>query len=204
MGEHYFTPNPGAESRPKCWTAVLRGRELRFKTDAGVFSKNEVDFGTRLLIETFRNPRAGGKILDAGCGYGPIGLFLAAELGDSMVHLVDVNQRALELARENARLNGIGNVMIYASDMLAGIAESGFAAVLTNPPIRAGKRVVEGIFEQSLGKLAPDGELWAVIRRRQGAPSAMEKLKEIFGNAEMVERKRGYCILRSIKRVADV
>jgi 16S rRNA (guanine1207-N2)-methyltransferase len=198
--EHYYTPSPGAESRPKHWTAVLRGRELRFKTDAGVFSKGEVDFGTRLLIESFRpiGP-AGGKLLDAGCGYGPIGLALAAELKGSVVHLVDVNQRALELARENAKINGIGNVRIYASDRLDGVGETGFAAVLTNPPIRAGKRVVEGIFGQSLEKLAPGGELWAVIRRRQGAPSAMEKLREIFGNAEMVERKKGYCILRSIK-----
>lgn len=200
MGEHYYTSNPGAESRPMYWTTVLRGRELRFKTDAGVFSKGEVDFGTRLLIETFKpKGTAGGKILDAGCGYGPIGLALAAELKGTTVHLVDVNQRALELARENARLNGIENVRIYASDRLDGVEESGFAAVLTNPPIRAGKRVVEGIFEQSLEVLAPGGELWAVIRRRQGAPSAMGKLREIFGNAEMVERKKGYYILRSIK-----
>ncbi len=200
MEEHYFTPCPGAESRPRYWTAVLRGRKLRFKTDAGVFSRNEVDFGTRLLIESFRpvGP-AGGKLLDAGCGYGPIGLALAAELKDSIVHLVDVNQRALELARENARINGIENVRIYASDRLDGMGESGFAAVLTNPPIRAGKRVVEDFFEQSLERLAPGGEIWAVIRRRQGAASAIKKLREIFGNVEMVERKKGYCILRSIK-----
>lgn len=200
MGQHYFSPRPEASSSPKLWTAVLRGRELRFKTDRGVFSKGEVDFGTRLLIECFRpaaeDPK---KILDVGCGYGPIGLALAAEFPGATVHLVDVNQRALDLARENAKLNSLDNVRIYASDRLDGVRDHDFDAVVTNPPIRAGKGVVEGIFEQSREVMAPGGRLWTVIRKKQGAPSAAGKLEEIFGNVETVERKRGYHILRSIK-----
>ncbi|WP_409296457.1 class I SAM-dependent methyltransferase [Peribacillus sp. SCS-26] len=204
MGDHYFTHNPNAESNPKTWTFTLRGREFRFKTDAGVFSKNEVDFGSRLLIEAFvPNEDVKGRLLDAGCGYGPIGLTVAPDVEDAVVHMIDVNERALMLAKENAALNKIGNVEIYQSDRLLGVKETGFASILTNPPIRAGKRIVHDILEQSFEKLADKGELWVVIQKKQGAPSAMDKMEELFGNVETVDKKKGYYILRSKKGLQE-
>ncbi|KAB2329210.1 class I SAM-dependent methyltransferase [Cytobacillus depressus] len=199
MSEHYYSKTQSTESNPKYWSFTLKNHPFRFKTDNGVFSKNEVDFGSRLLIETFEHPAIEGNILDVGCGYGPIGLSIAKHMEDRLVHMVDVNSRALSLARENAELNQIKNVTIYESDRLENVKDAKFAAILTNPPIRAGKKVVHDIFEQSYHKLQQDGDLWVVIQKKQGAPSAIEKLSELFSEVETVEKKKGYYILRAKK-----
>ncbi|MDP4162347.1 MAG: class I SAM-dependent methyltransferase [Bacillota bacterium] len=199
MADHYYSKTPKVESNPKYWEYSLKNHNLRFKTDNGVFSKKEVDFGSRLLIETFEFPETAGMILDVGCGYGPIGLSLAKSDETRTVHMIDVNERALELARENAQLNGISNTVIYESDRLEGVAEKNFAAILTNPPIRAGKSTVHDIFVQSYHHLLPGGELWVVIQKKQGAPSAVEKIAELFSDVEIVEKKKGYFIIKAKK-----
>ncbi|RFU70253.1 class I SAM-dependent methyltransferase [Bacillus sp. V59.32b] len=200
MTEHYYSQKPDVASNPKFWDFTLRGRAFRFKSDSGVFSKNEVDFGSRLLIEAFHlNKETEGSILDVGCGYGPIGLSIAASYPEVTVEMTDINSRAVELAKENANTNGISNVVIYESDRFDRINSEQFAAILTNPPIRAGKKVVQEIFEHSYERLNSGGELWVVIQKKQGAPSAMEKLDELFGNVETVQKKKGYYILKSKK-----
>ncbi|AIM16660.1 MULTISPECIES: class I SAM-dependent methyltransferase [Neobacillus] len=199
MSEHYYSRTQKVESDPKFWDFTLRKHTFRFKTDNGVFSKKEVDFGSRLLIEAFSMPEAEGPILDVGCGYGPIGLAIAKSYKNRMVHMIDVNERAIQLAEENASLNRIDNVRIYESDRLLNVEEKNFAAILTNPPIRAGKKIVHDIFDQSYDYLVPKGELWVVIQKKQGAPSALEKLKGLFSNVEIVNREKGYFIIRAIK-----
>jgi 16S rRNA (guanine1207-N2)-methyltransferase len=199
LSEHYYSPTPSSESNPHTWTFTLRGHELTFTTDSGVFSKREVDFGTRLLIETFEEPDVGGDFLDVGCGYGPIGLAIAKSFPDRHVDMIDINKRALELANENKRANHIANTSIYESDLFERVGDKKFAAILTNPPIRAGKRVVYAIFEQSAAHLYPNGELWVVIQKKQGAPSALKKLQEIFSCVEVVTKKKGYYIIKSKK-----
>jgi len=200
LTNHYYSKNPNIESDPKYWDFTLRDRTFRFKTDNGVFSKKEVDFGSRLLIETFSLP-AGveGDLLDVGCGYGPIGLSIAHAYPDTKVEMVDVNERAIQLAQENAALNQISNVNIHESNIFSSVTHTSFAAVLTNPPIRAGKQVVHEIFEKSYEHLVPGGELWVVIQKKQGAPSAMEKMESLFGNVDVVAKKKGYFILMSKK-----
>ncbi|WP_251553873.1 class I SAM-dependent methyltransferase [Neobacillus muris] len=199
MSEHYYSRTQNVESNPKYWDYTLRNRLFRFKTDNGVFSKKEVDFGSRLLIETFQLSGLEGPVLDVGCGYGPIGLAMAREYPGRTIHMVDVNERAIELAKENAEKNGIQNVKIYESDRLENVTETAFAAILTNPPIRAGKKTVHEIFEQSFERLAPFGELWVVIQKKQGAPSALEKLKELFSHVETVDKSKGYFIIKATK-----
>ncbi|MGD7046406.1 class I SAM-dependent methyltransferase [Jeotgalibacillus proteolyticus] len=199
MSDHYYSKTPGTESNPLWWDYTLRGHTLRFKTDQGVFSKKEVDFGSRFLIETFSEPEIEGPLLDVGCGYGPIGLTLAKSTNNREIHLVDVNNRALDLARENAVRNDVSFVKVYESDCLDQVTTRNFAAILTNPPIRAGKKVVHQIFEQSAEKLAPGGELWVVIQKKQGAPSAKDKLEALFGTVEVAEKNKGYFILRAKK-----
>ncbi|ATA58560.1 16S RNA methylase RsmC [Geobacillus stearothermophilus] len=168
VSEHYYSAAPTSERNPQTWTFTLRGHEFRFTTDSGVFSKRGVDFGTQLLIETFEEPEVAGDLLDVGCGYGPIGLALAKSFPNRLVQMIDVNERALELARENKRANHIDNVRIYQSDLFSEVGEQRFAAVVTNPPIRAGKRVVHAIFEQSRDHLLDGGELWVVIQKNKG------------------------------------
>lgn len=199
MAEHYYSRTQKVDSDPKFWSFTLKDHTLRFKTDNGVFSKKEVDFGSRLLIEAFELPNLDGPILDVGCGYGPIGLSLAKHYEDRTLHMVDVNERALSLAKENAHSNQISNVKIYESDRLTGVEEKGFAAILTNPPIRAGKQTVHEIFEQSHEALASAGELWIVIQKKQGAPSAVEKLNSLFHEVEVVDKSKGYFVIKAIK-----
>ena len=199
MSNHYYSKNPEVESNPMFWDFKLRGNSFRFKTDRGVFSKNEVDFGSRLLIEAFQVEKNDSLFLDVGCGYGPIGLSLAKSYPNATVHMVDVNQRAIDLAKENAALNQVENVKIYESDRLLQVVGNQFHAILTNPPIRAGKKVVHEIFEQSFDRLELSGELWVVIQKKQGAASAIDKLESLFGEVEIVEKKKGYFIIKAKK-----
>ena len=199
MSEHYYSKTQKVESDPKFWDDTLKNNHFRFKTDNGVFSKREVDFGSRLLIESFEMPNADGLILDVGCGYGPIGLSIAKSCHNRMIHMVDVNDRAIELAKENAELNRIENVKIYESDCLLNVKETTFAAILTNPPIRAGKKTVHDIFEQSFAHLTIQGELWVVIQKKQGAPSAIEKLNNLFNHVETIDKSKGYFVIRAQK-----
>lgn len=199
MGEHYYSKNPKVESAPKRWQADIRGSRLTFTTDAGVFSKGAVDEGSQLLAETFKSPEIEGSLLEIGCGYGPVALSIAKDFPERIVHMVDVNGRALALSVKNAEDNGIRNVRIYESSGAENVAEENFAAVLTNPPIRAGKKTVFAIYKDAYDKLASRGELWVVIQKKQGAPSTIEYLRELFGNVETVAKKKGYFILLAKK-----
>ncbi|WP_409252524.1 class I SAM-dependent methyltransferase [Bacillus sp. SCS-153A] len=199
MTNHYYSRTPEVESDPQTIEAVLRNYKFRLKTDQGVFSKSEVDFGSRLLIEAFKENEIKGPLLDVGCGYGPVGLTMAKTFPDRSVHMVDVNERALGLAKENARNNEISNVYIYESSCFENVSEKNFSAILTNPPIRAGKTVVHEILEDSYNHLNAGGELWVVIQKKQGAASAQKKMEQVYGNAEVAAKKKGYQILKSVK-----
>lgn len=202
MTEHYYSSKPEVESDPIYWDVKLRNHPFRFKTDRGVFSKQEVDFGSRLLIDSFALPDTKGPLLDLGCGYGPIGLSLAKDIPDRLIHMADINERAIGLAKENASANQVENVRIYESDAFQSVEEKGFAAILINPPIRAGKQVIFGMFEHAFRHLVENGELWIVIQKKQGAPSAKTKMEEIFSAVETVNKKRGYYIFRA-KKIAS-
>lgn len=199
MSDHYYSERPQSISNRKVFSETIRGEDFTFTSDAGVFSKGGIDFGTRLLIEAFEEPSVAGDILDVGCGYGPIGITLASGFGDRHVWMVDINERAHTLAKQNARKNSVENVTIMQSDRLQAVEGNKFAAVCTNPPIRAGKDVVHAIFEESAEVLCSKGELWVVIQKKQGAPSAEKKLSALFESVEIVARKKGYFIFRAVK-----
>lgn len=142
MTDHYFTSNPNAKKNEKEFEITLKNNKLKLTTDSGVFSKERVDYGSKVMIESidpsiFPNE----KLLDMGCGYGPVGLSLAKAYPNLTVHMVDVNERALDLARKNALENGINNVNIYMSSIYEEIKEKDFGAIISNPPIRAGKKL---------------------------------------------------------------
>ncbi|MFD1021195.1 class I SAM-dependent methyltransferase [Thalassobacillus hwangdonensis] len=199
MTEHYYSKKTKVTSDERTWTFTLRGRTFTFTTDHAVFSKREVDFGSRLMIETFQPPDITGDFLDLGCGYGPVGMALAASFPEREVVMVDVNERALALSEKNAAQNDIANVTILESDRFQGIKDRSFSSILTNPPIRAGKEVVHAMFEEAYEALLPGGELWVVIQKKQGAPSAKKKLEELFGDTEVIVKQKGYFILKSEK-----
>ena len=199
MSEHYYSNKPQTESKPRQWKFTLRGHTFTFETDAGVFSKSEVDFGSRVLIDTFEMPEVEGDVLDVGCGYGPIGLSIAKVNPERFVHMMDINARAIALAEKNAQVNGVQNVRIFESDGLASIGDIKAAAILTNPPIRAGKETIFRFYDESYEKLVEGGELWIVIQKKQGAPSTVSHLEELFSEVDVVEKKKGYWIIRATK-----
>ncbi len=200
MTNHYYSENPDLPHDYEEWDFQLRGRRFHFVTDSGVFSRETVDYGSRVLIDAFdfeALPEKGG-ILDVGCGYGPIGLALAAA-GGRPVEMIDVNQRAVDLAQRNARRNQIENVAIHVSNIYDALIEAPYAAIVSNPPIRAGKDVVHEILAGAYEQLLYGGTLTIVIQKKQGAPSAKKKMAEVFGNCETVVKDKGYYILRSTK-----
>ncbi len=199
MSEHYYSNKPQVESHPRRWNFNLRGFSFVFETDTGVFSKSEVDFGSRVLIDSFEMPTIVGCILDVGCGYGPIGLSIAKSYPDRIIHMMDVNERAVNLAKKNAQLNGVQNVQIYESDALSAVQEEQVAVVLTNPPIRAGKDTIFRFYDEAYKKLVVSGELWIVIQKKQGALSTVAHLEEAFSEVKVVEKKKGYWIIKAIK-----
>lgn len=199
MTEHYYSSSPSVESKPFTFEYTLKGHPFVFTSDLGVFSKKEIDFGSSLLIETFTLPNVSGDLLDVGCGYGPIGLTLGKEYPERNITMVDINERALDLAQKNSVLNKVPNVSIYKSDLFNEVRQKTFAAILTNPPIRTGKKNVHELFERSYDYLVPNGELWIVIQKKQGAPSAIEKLQTIFSEVEVIVKKKGYYIIKSKK-----
>ena len=174
----------------------LLGLSLHFLTDAGVFSKNAIDYGSRVLLDNFQ-PEGAKTLLDVGCGYGTLALTLAKKYGLKAT-LVDVNSRALDLAKKNADKNNIEVNDIFLSNIYDQV-EGKFDAIISNPPIRAGKEVVHTILSDAYEHLNDDGHLTIVIQKKQGAPSAQKKMKDVFGNCEIVAKDKGYYILRSYK-----
>jgi 16S rRNA (guanine1207-N2)-methyltransferase len=198
LTEHYYSAKPTVAHELNQIQIRLRGKDFTFVTDAGVFSKKEIDFGSKLLIETMVINRT-DSVLDVGCGYGPIGLSAAVLADQGRVTMIDINERAVLLSRDNAKRNGLSNVTVLQSDLLAQVAAYKFDCILTNPPIRAGKVVVHQIFSQAYTALAPGGHLWVVIQKKQGAPSAFTKLEAIFGNVQEVIKDKGYRIFKATK-----
>ena len=200
MSEHYYTRRPGAAHDETSFHATLRGMAFRFVTDAGVFSRDRVDFGSLLLMEAMEIGPA-DTVLDLGCGYGPIGMVAARLAPQGFIYMVEINERAAELARRNLAANGIANAEVRVGDGLAPVAGIAFDTILTNPPIRAGKATVYRLLEEAWAALKPGGSLWVVVQNKQGAPSMKQKLQELFGAVEDVDRKAGYRVLRAQRRV---
>lgn len=172
---------------------------MKLITDAGIFSKDRLDPGTKLLIEALPLAADLKKVFDLGCGYGPIGLTIAKLLPESTVYMSDINERAIELGIKNAQLNGINNVVIKPGDGFGAFSDQKFDLIVTNPPIRAGKQVIYGLIDQAYQALNNGGRLVLVIKTKHGAKSMEAKLSSVFNNATEVEKGGGYRVFESRK-----
>ena len=195
--EHYYTENSTVGHDLATIEYRIGEGVLTLTTDAGVFSKKRVDFGSMLLIKTVPT-NIEGTVLDMGCGYGPIGLSIAYLNPNSKVTMVDINNRAVDLAKLNAKSNHVTNVEVIQSDGYSNVTGS-FDRILSNPPIRTGKKVIYPLFEKSYEYLNRGGEFYIVIQKKQGAESAKKKIQEVYGNCDVVVKDAGYWILRAKK-----
>lgn len=193
MNDHYYTANPESAHKLTPCDFSYRCVSVRFTTDAGVFSRGELDFGTRVMLEALPDEIA-GRVLDLGCGWGAVGVTVGKKWPKCQIVMSDVNERALELARKNAEENGV-KAEACISDGLESIAGE-FDYILTNPPIRAGKQTIYKLFAQSAKQLKKEGSLYLVIRKQQGAESAVKYLKTIFTQVETVDKSGGFWVIR--------
>jgi len=201
VGSHYFDERPPVASRPRKIRARLRGREWTFVTDRGVFGRDAVDAGSRLLIETMRIART-DQVLDVGCGYGPVGLVAAVLAPAGRAVLVDVNARAVHLAAQNAALNNVSNVEILLGDGSAPVAGRTFDVAVMNPPIRAGRATFLRLVREVWEILRPGGRLIFVARTAQGAKTLAREGAVIFGTVIERAHKNGYRVYEAVKGVA--
>ena len=199
MANHYYSEHQDVASTPSNYDFNFRNHSFKFMTDAGVFSKHYIDFGSFTMLEAFTPNDIKAPILDMGCGYGPSGIVVSS-LYDRDVLMVDINERAVELANKNILANSASKAKAQKSYLYDSIDKDvRFSSIITNPPIRAGKAIVHKIYEDAFSYLENGGELWVVIQKKQGAPSSQTKMIEIFGNCEVVTKSKGYYILKSVK-----
>ena len=194
MNDQYYTADPHSESKPMPCAFPYRGYGLNFRTDSGVFSKGELDVGTRLLLDAL--PALSGDVLDLGCGWGAIGVAVARANREARVVMADVNHRALGLAKDNCARNGV-TAEVIESDGMAAVMGRTFDAVITNPPIRAGKQVIYKMFADAAVSLKAGGALYLVIRKQQGAESCVKYLKTLFDEVEKLDKSAGFWVLKA-------
>jgi 16S rRNA (guanine1207-N2)-methyltransferase len=193
--EHYFSGMPESEDRFGLVRTRLRGRDFEFLTSSSVFSKRQVDLGTRVLVEAMVLPSA-GWVFDVGCGYGVAGIVAAALNPSLHVVMSDVNMRAVRLARRNVELNRVSrNVEVHFGSFYEPVGDLKFNCVLSNPPISAGMETVRTIISGAKGVLELGGSFQMVIRSKIGAKVLPEFFEKTFGNCSVVARESGYRVL---------
>ena len=165
MSNQYFENNDKLKSNIQTIKYYFKKNTLLFDTDNGVFSKSGIDYGSNVLLQTLPDLSEKNTLLDVGCGYGTMGLTIAKKYSDLKVDMVDVNLRAIELSKNNALKNDIHNVDIYESSCYQNV-DKVYDVIISNPPIRAGKKIVFEILSGAYEHLVEGGELWIVIQKK--------------------------------------
>lgn len=199
---HYFSEVQDVKSLKKIINYEIKNEKFEFLTDNGVFSKTKVDFGTDVMLRTFLNENKkleNIRILDIGCGYGVVSVVVKRFFEKAKILSTDVNERALELTKENIQKNNrTDDFEVRKSFVFDNISEN-FDVILSNPPIRAGKQVIFEIYEKSFFHLNKNGKFYCVIQTKHGAKSTKKKLEELFGNCTTLVIEAGYRIFRCVK-----
>ncbi len=188
---YYFTNDESLKSEEKLFKTTINELPFSFWSDNGVFSKSKLDYGTRLLLETI--PNLNGDVLDLGCGYGPIGIYIAKKHSIN-VDMIDVNNRALLLSQKNSKVNNV-ETTVFESEGYSNISKK-YDYIITNPPIRVGKEMLYDLLFNGINYLKNNGELWLVIHKDQGAKSLANDLKKSF-TVEIINKSKGFYIIKA-------
>ncbi len=194
---HYYTDNSQLASNPRSFDYYFDNEKFIFTTDNGVFCKENVDYGSYLLIKNTFRQALGNKLLDLGCGWGPVGIIIKRFNPDIEVTAVDVNSRAVELTNLNAVQNKTLIKACLCTDILT--LNLLFDSIILNPPIRAGKVVIYDLYDKAYHTLRENGSLYIVIQKKQGASSSVNKLSELFKTVTVLDREGGYWVIQAIK-----
>lgn len=197
MGDHYFSEAPSSVDRPRRIRIPLAGREVEVTTNAGVFSPDRLDAGTKVLLDTTPDPPPGGDFLDLGCGWGPIALTLATLSPHARVWATDVNERSLDLVRANAEEHGLTNINAVRPEDVPADVE--FRAIRSNPPIRVGKSMLHDLMETWVPRLGEHSDAYLVVKRDLGSDSLQRWLATTFATGYSVRRHatgKGYRVIK--------
>lgn len=198
---HYFQNDDHLKSEPKQIEYTIFDRHFSLKSDAGIFSKDQIDGGSFAFLKVLIPLHLSGRLLDVGCGYGTLGLTLASFSPHLQVTMLDVNTRAVTLARHNAQALGLSSqVTVLESDVYQSLPAQKFNSIVINPPIRAGKKVIYAMFDGAHDYLIDGGSLFIVIRKSHGAPSAASYIANRFGQCELLEKDKGFYIYQAVKK----
>ncbi len=189
---HYFENDQNLPSNLKKTTTTLFNQNFIFYTDNGVFAKHGLDYGSRLLLESLPYEELEGPILDVGCGYGVLGIIINKKT-NLAIDMIDINKRALHLSKRNVKENKCSNINIFESNCYENINKK-YNTIITNPPIRAGKKVVYEILLNARNYLTNNGVLYLVIRKEQGALSTISDLKKYY-NVSIINKSKGFFII---------
>jgi 16S rRNA G1207 methylase RsmC len=197
--DHYFAEHPKSKLNFGIIRTNLRGKPFEFLTSSGVFSKKRVDLGTRLLVESMVLPEE-GYVLDVGCGYGAVGIAAAVFKANLHVVMVDVNERAVRLARQNVKINKVQNAIVKRGHLYEPVKDFTFNCVLSNPPVSAGMETVKAIISEAPEHMANRALFQMVVRSKIGGKRLRMFFEEAFGNFQVLARKSGYRVLISEKQ----
>ncbi len=197
MSQHYFTENPESEIKEKFFTEKINDVELKFTSVSGVFSfENKIDKVSHNLIKNFKP--TGQSVLDVGCGYGAIGLYLKALFPSQNVTMIDINNRALDYAAKNALANNLKAEILH-SNLYASLNGRVFDDIVSNPPFAAGKELNTKLINEAHGYLSANGSLWLVAFHNKGGSTLKDIMKNVFGNVTDVDKSGGIRVYRSTK-----
>lgn len=198
MTEHYFTKQPQSKIKKKTITATIKGIQIKLTTATGIFSKQKIDLGTKILIENLQI-KDNTKILDLGCGYGIVGIALAKLHPSTTILMTDINERATKIAKENSTQNNI-TADIRTGDGYETVANETFDYILLNPPQTAGRELCFKLIEQAPLHLNKEGVFYIVARHNKGGKVLEHKMKDVFENVETVARESGFRVYKSVKK----
>ena len=194
----YFDNDKNIKSERKLINFSFNDKNFSLYTDNGVFSKDKLDYGTRILLENIDINNLKGRVLDLGCGIGVVGIILGTLNKNISIDMVDINERAIILTKDNVKFNNINN-NVFVSDVYSNI-NGKYNYIITNPPIRAGKEVVRKFLLGGYDYLTDDGILYFVMRKDHGVKSMIKELVNIY-EVDIVNKEKGFYIVSLIKHL---
>lgn len=195
---HYFT-NDNIQSNEKIIKCKINNISFSFYTDNNVFSKKGLDFGTRSLLENLEIEKLHGDILDFGCGYGPIGIYIS-KIKNIKVDMIDINLRSIELVKKNALLNNTA-INVFESNLYENI-KGKYDFIISNPPIRVGKKILYEILFDASKHLKENGELWIVVNKNQGAKTILKDLEKKY-KVTLIDKNKGFYIIKAQNQLTN-